>query len=129
MEVYVLNKKGKPLMPCKPVIARLLLKDSKARVVRRTPFTIQLLYDTTEYKQEIIAGMDSGSKKIGCAAISNGKVVYTSEIEIRNDITTKMIRRRTYRRTRRNRKTRYRKPRFDNRANSKRKERLAPYYQ
>ena len=37
MEVYVLNKEGKPLMPCRPVIARLLLKEGKAKCIRRTP--------------------------------------------------------------------------------------------
>ena len=39
MFVYVLNKYGKPLMPCEPRKARILLKSSKAKVVRRTPFT------------------------------------------------------------------------------------------
>jgi hypothetical protein len=43
MEVYVLNKYGKPLMPCKPVIARLLLKNGKAKVFRKLPFTIKIL--------------------------------------------------------------------------------------
>lgn len=68
MEVYVLNKEGQPLMPTRPVIARLLLKEGKAKCIRRTPFTIKLLVDTTEYKQEVLAGMDTGSKTIGCAA-------------------------------------------------------------
>ena len=113
-------------MPCKPAKARYLLNAGKAKVVRKNPFTIQLLTATGESKQEVVAGMDSGSKKLGCTAITNGKVVYSSEVELRNDISTKMTRRRTYRRTRRGRKTRYRKPRFNNRANSKRKERLAP---
>lgn len=56
-------------MPCQPVIARLLLKENKAKVKRRTPFTIKLTFDSTEYKQPVIAGMDTGSKNIGCAAI------------------------------------------------------------
>ena len=42
--VYVLNKHGEPLMPCSPRKARLLLKQKKACVVKRTPFTIKLLY-------------------------------------------------------------------------------------
>jgi len=37
--VYVINCENQPLMPCKPVIARLLLKQGKARVTKRTPFT------------------------------------------------------------------------------------------
>ena len=40
--VYVLNRHGEPLMPCSPRKARLLLKEGKAKVKRRTPFTIQL---------------------------------------------------------------------------------------
>jgi len=126
MFVYVINKNGNSLMPCKSVKAKHLLKARKAKIVRRMPFTIQLLWECEENIQEVIAGMNTGSKKIGCAAITNGKVVYVSQVELRDDITTKMTRRRIYRRTRRNRKTRYRECRFNNRANSKRKERLAP---
>lgn len=126
MEVYVLSKDGNPLMPCKPVIARLLLKEDKAKCIRRMPFTIKLLVDTTEYKQEVVAGMDIGSKTIGCAAITNGKVIYQSEIQIRQDVSKKMERRRMYRRNRRNRKTRYRKVRWQNRASMRKEGRLAP---
>lgn len=118
MLVYVLNKEGNPLMPCKPRKARKLLEDGKAKVVRRTPFTIKLLYGSTGYKQTVVAGMDTGSKVIGCAAITNGKVVYQSEVKLRNDIKKKMERRAIYRRNRRGRKTRYRKARFLNRRNS-----------
>ncbi len=48
--VYVKNKKGAPLMPCCERTARLLLRDKKARVVHRTPFTIQLLYGASGYR-------------------------------------------------------------------------------
>jgi 5-methylcytosine-specific restriction endonuclease McrA len=126
MEVYVLNKEGQPLMPTRPVIARLLLKEGKAKCIRRTPFTIKLLVDTTEYKQEVVAGMDTGSKTIGCAAIANGKVVYQSEVQIRQDVLKKMEQRRMYRRNRRSRKTRYRKARWQNRASMRKEGRLAP---
>lgn len=126
MEVYVLNKEGKPLMPTRTVIARLLLKEGKAKCIRRTPFTIKLLVDTTEYKQEVVAGMDTGSKTIGCAATANGKVVYQSEVQIRQDVSKKMEQRRMYRRIRRSRKTRYRKARWQNRASMRKEGRLAP---
>src|SRR5690554_5746955 len=49
--VYVLNKHGEPLMPCSPRKARILLKQKKAKVEKRTPFTIQLLYGSSGYKQ------------------------------------------------------------------------------
>ena len=50
--VFILNKHGKPLMPCKPRKARLLLKANKAKIVNRYPFTIQLLYGSTGYTQD-----------------------------------------------------------------------------
>lgn len=125
--VYVLNKNREPLMPCKPAVARLLLKDRKAKCIKRTPFTIQLLDETTNYTQDLTLGVDTGSSKIGSAVVNEkGEAVYLSEVEVRNDITKKMTRRAQYRRTRRTRKTRYRKPRFDNRGNSKRKGRFSP---
>lgn len=126
MVVYVLSCLGKPLMPCKPQRARKLLKEGKARVVRRTPFTIKLKYGSGTATQEVVAGMDTGSKKIGCAAVANGKVLYASEVTLRSDVSKKMKQRSMYRRTRRNRKTRYRPARWENRANSKREGKLPP---
>ena len=125
--VYVLSVDKKPLMPTLNVIARLMLKQGKAKIVKRTPFTIKLLYNTTTYTQPLTLGVDTGSSIIGSAVVdSNNNVLYVSQIEIRNDITKKMKRRSKYRRNRRNRKTRYRKPRFLNRANSIRKNRFSP---
>jgi len=124
--VYVINKNGKPLMPCKPAKARHLLKASKAKVIRRAPFTIKLLWDCEENVQEVVGGIDTGSKTIGCAAIANGRVVYQSEVQLRQDISKKMMRRRMYRRNRRSRKCRYRKPRWQNRASMRKKDRLSP---
>ena len=43
--VYVISQDSKPLMPCSNPIARLLLKQGKAKVKRREPFTIKLIYD------------------------------------------------------------------------------------
>ena len=108
-------------MPTNQAKARILLKTGKAKVVSRVPFTIKLTYNSNSYTQPIVAGMDTGSKKIGCAAIGNNKVLYQSETEIRKDVSSKMQQRVMYRRTRRGRKTRYRPARFDNRGNSRRK--------
>lgn len=124
--VYVINQNGNPLMPCSPAKAKHLLKAGKAKVIKRNPFTIKLLWNCEENKQEIVAGMDTGSKTIGCAAITNGKVIYQSEVQIRQDVSKKMEQRRMYRRNRRGRKTRYRKARWQNRANSRKEGRLAP---
>lgn len=125
--VYVLSKDNRPLMPCENVIARLLLKQHKAKAKRRCPFTIKLLYDTTEYIQDITLGVDTGSSHIGVSAIDgSGNVLYMSDVEIRNDIADKMTQRRKYRRSRRNRKTRYRKTRWLNRRNSIKNGRFSP---
>ena len=125
MLVYVINHNGKPLMPCKPSKARKLLKAGKAKVLRTEPFTIKLKYGSTGYTQPITGGLDTGSKTVGCAAIGNGKTLYQSEVILRNDITRKMKQRAMYRRTRRGR-LRYRKPRFLNRKNSTKLNRLPP---
>ena len=64
-KVYVISRLGHPLMPCSPAKARHLLDDKKAKVVKRMPFTIRLLYGSTKYIQPIILGVDAGSKTIG----------------------------------------------------------------
>lgn len=129
--VYVLNKNGQPLMPTnRHGKVKHLLKDSKAKVVKRCPFTIQLLYDSTNYTQNLTLGVDTGSGTIG-TAVSDDKsnIVYLSEVMLRNDITDKMTQRSKYRRNRRNRNTRYRKARWLNRANSIKKSRFSPTMQ
>ena len=126
--VYVLSKNGQPLMPTnRHGKVKHLLKSGKAKVVRRCPFTIKLLYDGTTYTQNLTLGVDTGSGTIGAAVSkNNGDVVYMAEVVVRNDITDKMKRRSKYRRNRRNRKTRYRKARWLNRANSIRNNRFSP---
>ena len=125
--VYVINIDNKPLIPCTNVIARLLLKTGKAKVKRKTPFTIKLTYETTNYTQDLTLGIDTGSGKIGSSVVNKkSEVIYLSEIEIRNDISDKMTQRAKYRRSRRNRKTRYRKARWLNRKNSIKKDRFSP---
>ncbi len=118
MLVYVLNKNSKPLMPCKAVKAKLLLKQGKAKVVRREPFTIQLLYGSSGYKQPVTLGIDAGSKHIGLSASTKQKELYSADVELRTDIVDLIATRRELRRGRRSRKTRHRKARFDNRKKS-----------
>lgn len=115
MLVYVVNKNGNPLMPCKPAKARKLLKDGKARVLKRTPFTIQLLWDCEENVQDVTIGVDSGYKFIGLSAITEKKEVYSAEVILRTDIVKLLSERRMYRRARRSRHHWYRKSRFLNR--------------
>ena len=113
--VYVLNRRGKPLMPCSPRKARVLLKESKAKVVKRTPFTIQLTMVTGETRQSITLGVDSGYSRIGLSAVTNKQEVYSAGVNLRTDMVKLNSERRHYRRFRRYRKTWYRKPRFLNR--------------
>lgn len=127
MLVYVLNKDGQPLMPtsrCGKV--RRLLKTNKAKVVKRCPFTIKLLYDSTTHTQPISLGVDAGSKTIGLSTTTKDKVLFEAEVMVRNDIIDLLSTRRQNRRTRRNRKTRYRRCRFQNRVHSKHNGWLAP---
>ena len=125
--VYVISQENKPLMPCSNPIARLLLKQGRAKVKKREPFTIKLTYETTNYTQDLTLGVDTGSGTIGTAVSKdNGDIVYMSEVVVRNNITDKMTRRSKYRRNRRNRKTRYRKARWLNRKNSIKSDRFSP---
>ena len=125
--VYVLDINGNPLMPTeRHGKVRRLLKEGKAEIVKRCPFTIQLLYDSTKYVQEINLGIDAGSKHIGVSATTNGKVLYEADVELRNDIVNLISTRRELRRNRRSRKTRYRKAKFNNRASTKKAGWLAP---
>jgi N6-L-threonylcarbamoyladenine synthase len=126
MLVYVLNKESKPLMPCKPSKARKLLNQGKARVIKKEPFTIQLLYGSSGYKQDITLGVDAGSKVVGLSATTEEKELFSAELELRNNVSKLLADKRQYRRSRRNRKTRYRKARFLNRVKSKHKGWLAP---
>ena len=125
--VYILNQEGNPLMPTnRHSKVRKLLKENKAKVVKRAPFTVQLLYETTSYVQPITLGVDAGSKTIGLSATSEKQEYFTSEVTLRNDIVKLLSTRRDFRKARRNRKKRYRKPRFNNRVKSKNKGWLAP---
>lgn len=126
MYVYVINKHGQPVMPCRPRMARVLLQKHKATVVKQVPFTIRLLYGSSGYKQPVSLGMDAGSRHIGIAVTTEKKVLYAEELKPRNDVVKLLSVRRQNRRARRSRKTRYRQARFDNRVSSKPKGWIAP---
>lgn len=125
--VYVLDINGQPLMPTtRHGKVRGLLNSHLAKVVKRCPFTIQLLYRSTKETQPVSLGVDAGSKHIGLAATTEKKAVYQEELAPRNDVVKLLSVRRALRCSRRNRKTRYRKSRFNNRVHSKHKGWLAP---
>jgi len=112
MRVFVKNMRGEALMPCTPRKARLLLNEKKAKIIGYKPFTIQLTIATGETIQETILGVDTGSKHVGISIASEDKVLAKGEIELRQDVKSNIETRKTYRRSKRNRKTRYRKSKF-----------------
>ena len=114
-------------MPCKPQRARRLLKEGKAKVIRLTPFTIQLTIATGEAVQPGIIGVDSGYNHMAISVITNNQEVLNIEVLLRKDMVNLNSERRQYRRGRRYRKTWYRQPRFSNR--KKEKDWLAPSVQ
>jgi len=128
MRVFVINQHGEALMPCKPRKAKIRLREGKAKVISRSPFTIQLKYGSTGYKQDLTLGVDTGHNEVGLSVVSKTKELFSAVAKMRNDISSKMETRRMYRRQKRS-GLRYRKPRFLNRSASTRKGRLAPSVQ
>lgn len=131
MFVYVINKNGQPLMPCKPQKARKLLEANKAEIIKYEPFTIKLKYGSSGYKQPVTLGIDAGSVRIGASASTEKQELCASETVMRsgdgkNSIVRLLAKRLELRRSRRSRKTRYRKARFLNRVHHKHKGWLAP---
>lgn len=119
--VFVLDQHGQALMPCTPRKARLLLQSNRAKAVKKTPFTIQLEQPASSYKQGVQIGIDTGQRFIGMAVVSQNRVLYQATIKLRQDVKDLIDLRRIYRRSRRNRKTRYRQARFNNRIKGRNK--------
>jgi 5-methylcytosine-specific restriction endonuclease McrA len=124
--VFVLDKQKKPLMPCTPRRARLLLAHKRAVVHRLTPFTIRLKDRTVRESavQPIVLKIDPGSKTTGLAlarvettpageihhALHLAELVHRGE-----DIRERLRKRAGFRRRRRSANLRYRPARFLNR--------------
>lgn len=118
--VFVLDTNRKPLTPCKPSLARKLLSVGKAKVFRLYPFTIILKKEVAEDPQPVSLKIDPGSKVTGFALILNSNLIWVAELTHRGQsIKASLDSRRSLRRNRRSRKTRYRQARFLNRTRSK----------
>ncbi|GET36176.1 hypothetical protein MiSe_09240 [Microseira wollei NIES-4236] len=120
MRVFVLDKNLKPLDPTHPARARELLKKRRAKVFRLYPFTVVIQDRTVEdsVTHQHRLKIDPGSKTSGVAVVQEetGRVTFALEISHRGQqVKDSLESRRGLRRGRRNRKTRYRKPRFLNR--------------
>jgi 5-methylcytosine-specific restriction endonuclease McrA len=120
--VFVLDSVRKPLAPCRPARARLMLKKGTAAVLRRYPFTIILKKILPHAEVEALRlKIDPGSKTTGLAIVEQkfGHVVFAAELMHRGEQVRKgLSSRRSLRQFRRYRKTRYRAPRFNNRRRS-----------
>lgn len=119
-QVFVLSNDKQPLMPCSPARARQLLKDKQAAVYRRYPFTIILKNRADGDVQPVELRLDPGSKTTGVALVANDKLQWAANLTHRGyQIKEALDKRRAIRRSRRNRKTRYRPARFNNRTRPK----------
>ena len=122
-KVFVLDSEKRPLAPTHPARARQLLHKGKASVYRRYPFSIILKREVEAINsQPFRLKIDTGSKTTGLAILNDrsGEVVWAAELQHRGlKIKSDLNSRRAVRRSRRNRKTRYRKPRFNNRKRPK----------
>lgn len=137
MAVLVLDRSGKPLMPCSEKRARLLLARDRARVHRVLPFVIRLV-DRTQSDcelQSLRIKLDPGSKVTGLALVRENEAIKPATGEIQREaavlnlfelihrgrqISEALTARRQMRRRRRNANLRYRAPRFLNRGNNQR---------
>ena len=112
--VYVLNMKGSPLMSTSPVRAKKLLRSGEAKVVKLSPFTIQMRFLMGGSKQEIILGIDSGYKNIGYSCKTSKKELFADVVILDTKTKERLAERKSHRRNRRS-KLWYREPRFNNR--------------
>ena len=116
--VYVIGMNGLGLSPTTERKARILLKQGKAVIEMKTPFTIRLLYKTGCTTTVTHCGTDTGSQHIGKAVVSikgdSAEVLSKEEYTMRSTMEKRSLieTRATYRKGRRYRKTRYRHPKF-----------------
>jgi len=118
--VFVLDTNRVPQNPVRPAEARRMLSAGLAAVYRRYPFTLILKDERTDTTEPLTLKVDPGSQTTGLALVQAGKVIFAAELTHRGQaIRAALEKRRAIRRGRRNRKTRYRQARFDNRTRPK----------
>ena len=121
--VFVVDQDRQPLMPCTPAKARRLLQQGDAAVLRRMPFVIILKRSVVSPGAPALRlKLDPGSKTTGIAVVNDksGEVVWAGELTHRGQkIKDDLLSRASLRRTRRNRKTRYRPARWAHRTKPK----------
>ncbi len=136
--VFVVDTERRPLDPVHPGAARRLLARGQAAVWRRSPFTLILQRAVPDAQpQPLRLKLDPGSRTTGLALVTEpplerrpdpapaesaeraearGRVVWASELTHRGGAVHEgLVTRAAVRRSRRQRHTRYRPPRFENR--------------
>ncbi len=114
--VLVIDTNKKPCDPIHPGTARHLLKSGLAAVFKRYPFTLILKAESTEPVKEYQLKLDPGSKTTGIALVQGQNVIFGAELTHRGqNIKASLESRKSLRRGRRARHTRYRQARFLNR--------------
>jgi len=114
VKVYVISKEGNPIMPCSCAKAKHLLKEGKAKVIKRSPFAIQLNFECENQVQDVTLGIDTGFEFIGFSAVSEREELIAGTLKLDGKTKERLNDKRMYRRIKRN-KLWYRKPRFNNR--------------
>jgi 5-methylcytosine-specific restriction endonuclease McrA len=121
-KIFVIDQNKCPLDPIHSAQARQLLRNKKAAIYRRFPFTIILKKSQPDsVVTPLRLKLDPGAKTTGIALVNDasGEVVFAAELKHRGlAIREALTSRRQLRRGRRARKTRYRQPRFLNRTRS-----------
>ena len=93
---------------------RRMLKEKRAKVVQTKPFTIKLLFETTNYTEDLVLGIDTGRTNISITVSneSTGEALYSSELETRNKEVPKLMEERENFRVQRRRNRRLAKVRL-----------------
>ena len=76
---------------------RRLLKSGKAKVFRYEPFTLQSVYDTTEYTQEVTVGIDAGYQTVGFSATTEKEELISGELKLLSGMSERLKERAMYR--------------------------------
>ncbi len=122
MFVPVVDKNQRPLMPTKPSRARKWIRDKKATPFwKNGVFCVRLNIDPSDrYFQEVVVGVDPGSKKEGFTVKSEAHTYLNVQADAHSGIGKKVAKRRELRRSRRSRKCPNRKNRTNRLANTER---------
>lgn len=113
--VPVVDHNQHPLSPCKPSVARRLIRVGKATpFYKKSFFAIRLNKSVeTPTRKKIVVAIDPGSKRTGITVATETDIVLNVRCDTPDWVKKKVETKRQYRRARRYRNTPYRKCRFN----------------